>query len=192
MELPRHLHNKVKLAISGAANTDKCGEASLELTRELGKEIAASGAILITGATSGIPLWASRGAKEAGGMVIGLSPAINEKEHVEIYKLPLDYTDFIIYTGEGYPGRDILLTRMADAIFIGCGRIGTFHEFTVAFEEGKPIGILKGEYMTDELMEEIIKQSGRAADDPYVVYDENPKKLLEKIMEIIKKTKMVD
>jgi hypothetical protein len=37
------------------------------------------------------------GAKKAGGMSIGLSPASSEKEHAEGYKLPLDYMDLIIY-----------------------------------------------------------------------------------------------
>ena len=36
------------------------------------------------------------------------------------------------------------MTRTSDAIFLGCGRIGTIHEFTIAFEDNKPIGILEG------------------------------------------------
>ena len=193
MDFPRHLHNQLKLVVSGAAQTDTCGDAALETARELGKQIILQGAVLLTGATSGIPLWAARGAKEAGGTVIGISPARDEREHVEQYKLPLDYTDLIMYTGQGYPGRDILLTQSADAIFIGCGRIGTFHEFTIAFEDKKPIGILEGDgYSTDEIMEEIILKSGRSKDDPYVIASKDPKELVEKIIKLVQSLKEKD
>ena len=137
----KHGHSQIKICVSGAAETGHCGLDALDKAKELGREIARQGAVLVTGATTGFPLWVSMGAKEEGGMCIGFSPAASEKEHVEVYKLPLDYLDLIIYTGFGYAGRDLLLTRSADAVITGCGRIGTIHEFTIAFEDGKPIGI---------------------------------------------------
>ncbi len=36
-----------------------------------------------------------------------------------------------------FSGRDLLFVRSCDALLIGCGRIGTIHEFTIAFEDGK-------------------------------------------------------
>ncbi len=71
---------------------------------------------MTTGATTGFPFWSSIGAKEEGGISIGLSPATTEREHLEVYRLPVDYLDVIIYTGFGYSGRNLLLTRSADAI----------------------------------------------------------------------------
>lgn len=188
--IDRHTHNKIKLAVSGAAETSHCGEASTEKAKELGREIVRQGAILIHGATTGIPLWAGRGAKEEGGVVVGISPAESEKEHVEKYGLPLDYMDFTIFTGQGYAGRDLLMTRTADAIFIGCGRVGTIHEFTIAFEDQKPIGILAGEYATDEVIKMIIEKSNRAEYNRKIVFDENPKMLVQKIIELVKKDKI--
>ena len=114
----------------------------MQLAMALGREVIEQGAILVTGATTGFPLWASRAAKEAGGIAIGLSPAASGQEHVELYKLPLDYMDLITYTGFGYSGRNLLMTRSSDAVLIGCGRIGTINEFTVAFEDQKPLGVL--------------------------------------------------
>ncbi|MBI2100219.1 MAG: LOG family protein [Candidatus Vogelbacteria bacterium] len=146
---------KFKLAISGAAATGHCGPNALELAKELGAEVARQGAILVSGATTGFPLWAAIGAKAAGGTSIGFSPASSEREHVEVYGLPLDYMDVIIYTGFGYSGRNLLLTRSSDAVLIGCGRVGTINEFSVAFEDGKPIGVLQGDWATDELLQEI-------------------------------------
>src|SRR3989344_4174539 len=120
-----HLHLKIKLAISGGAETSHCSPNALDMTKELGGEVIRQGAVLVTGATTGAPYWAAIGAKEAGGFVIGISPAATEKEHVEQYELPLDYHDLIIYTGFGYSGRNLLLTRSADAVILTCGRIGT-------------------------------------------------------------------
>src|SRR3989344_453743 len=101
----KHGHNRIKICVSGAAETGHCGVDALDKAKELGREIARQGATLVTGATTGFPLWVAMGTKEAGGISIGLSPAASEKEHVEVYKLPLDYMDLIIYTGFGYSGR---------------------------------------------------------------------------------------
>ncbi len=179
----KHNHLKVKLGVSGAAETGHCGVGSLDLAKELGREIVRQGGVLVTGATTGFPLWAAMGAKEEQGVVVGLSPASNEREHVEGYRLPLDYTDLIIYTGFGYPMRDILFTRSTDAMFIGCGRIGTIHEFTIAFEDGKPIGVLQGPWeMADEL-KEILEKGHR--ENKKIVFDPDPKSLVEKIMKLV-------
>lgn len=186
----KHGHNQIKICVSGAAETGHCGIDALEKAKELGREIARQGAILVTGATTGFPLWVAMGTKEAGGMSIGISPAASEREHTEVYKLPIDYMDLVIYTGFGYPGRDILLTRTADAVICGCGRIGTIHEFTVAFEDGKPIGVLEGSWETDEELREIIEKGHRPNDK--IVFNENEKKLVENIIELIKKDKIAE
>ena len=144
---------------------------------------------MVNGATTGFPFWAAIGAKEEGGFCIGLSPAGSEKEHVDGYNLPLDYMDVIIYTGFGYSGRNLLLTRSADAVILGCGRWGTINEFTIALEDGKPMGVLNGSWETDEVFAEIIKKAHRGPGN--IVYDSDPKKLVEKVIELIKKEKVV-
>src|SRR4051812_39090602 len=122
---PKHTHLQLKLCVSGAAETGHCGIDAYDKAIALGKEIASRGAVTVTGATTGFPLWAAMGAKAAGGFVVGFSPAYNEKEHIESFNLPVEYHDVIIYTGFGYPGRDLILTRSSDAVLFGCGRIGT-------------------------------------------------------------------
>ncbi len=184
----KHAHNKIKVCVSGAAETGHCGLGALDQARELGREIARQGAVLVNGATTGFPFWAAMGAKEEGGICIGISPAASEYEHVEVYKLPLDYMDLIIYTGFGYPGRDLLMTRAADAVVCGCGRIGTIHEFTVAFEDKKPIGIFEGPWKMDEELTQIIENAHRF--NPKVVYGSDPKKLLADILALVKKDKI--
>ena len=184
----KHGHRQLKICVSGAAETGHCGPNALQKAKDLGTEIVRQGGVLVTGATTGFPLWAAMGAKEVGGISVGLSPAATEKEHIQVYKLPVDYMDLIIYTGFGYQMRDILLTRSSDAIILGCGRIGTIHEFTVAFEDNKPIGILEDEgwEMGDEI-KTIIEKGHRPNNK--IVFDTDPKKLVEKIVDLIRKDK---
>ena len=183
----KHGHNQIKICVSGAAETGHCGVDALEKAKELGREIARQGAVLVTGATTGFPLWAAMGVKEVGGISVGLSPAASEREHMEVYKLPLDYLDLVIYTGFGYPGRDLLLTRSADAVICGCGRIGTIHEFAIAFEDGKPIGIFEGPWEMGRELEEILAKSHRP--NSKIAISDDPKKLVASIIELVKKDK---
>ncbi len=186
----KHIHLKYKICVSGAAETDFCAPDSLEKGKELGKEIASHNSVLVTGATTGFPMWAAMGAKEAGGFSIGLSPAGSEKEHIENYKLPIDFMDVIIYTGFGYSGRNLLLTRSADAVIFGCGRWGTLNEFTIALEDGKPMGVLEGEEEGSmDLVKDILEKSHRGPGN--IVYDKDPKALVEKVLELIKKEKII-
>jgi uncharacterized protein (TIGR00725 family) len=188
--LDKHRHNQIKICVSGAAETGHCGINALEKAKELGRELARQGITLVTGATTGFPLWAAMGAKEAGGISIGFSPAASEKEHVEVYKLPIDYLDLIIYTGFGYPGRDLLLTRAVDGVICGCGRIGTIHEFTVAFEDDKTIGIYEGPWEMGSELKEILEKAHRP--NAKIVSGDDPKKLIEDMVAIIKKAKILE
>jgi len=178
----------MKFCVSGAAETGHCGIDAYDKGLALGRQIAGHGAVLLEGATTGFPLWAAMGAKAAGGYTIGFSPANSEKEHIEAYNLPVEYLDLIIYTGFGYPGRDLILTRSSDAVFFGCGRIGTIHEFTIAFEDQKPIGILEADWETDEVIKAILAAGHRANDR--IVFDSDPKALVERVIELVNKDKI--
>lgn len=132
-----------KICVSGAAEGDCLNPETIKKAQEVGEAIARNKAVLVTGATSGIPFYAAKGAKKGKGMSIGFSPAASRTDHLYRYRLPVDYMDLVVYTGFGYSGRNLILTRSADAIIIVCGRIGTLNEFTVAFEDHKPIGVLE-------------------------------------------------
>ncbi|MDP3955915.1 MAG: hypothetical protein Q8Q18_01575 [bacterium] len=183
----RHEHLRPKICVSGAAETGHCGEDALDKAKALGREIADQGAVLVTGATTGFPLWAAMGCKEAGGISLGLSPAASEEEHTEVYGLPLEYLDLIIYTGFGFSGRNLLLTRSSDAVVCGCGRVGTINEFTVAYEDGKPLGVLEGDWTTDEVIKNMLEKSHRKNDK--VIFEEDPKKMIEKMLKMVKEEK---
>lgn len=178
---------KYKICVSGAARTDHCLADTLEKTKELGREIVRQNGVVVTGATTGVPYWAAIGAKEEGGISIGLSPAVSEIAHVKTYKLPMDYYDIIIYTGFEYAGRNLLLTRSSDAVITVCGRMGTLNEFTIAFEDNKPIGVLIGTGGAADFIKEIVDKMHRGSGK--IVYDSDPKTLIAKVIELIKKEK---
>lgn len=176
---------KYKICVSGSAETERCAKGAIEKAYELGRLIAESGMVLVTGATTGIPNWSAKGAKEAGGITIGFSPAASKIAHIKTYHLPVDYQDIIVYTGFDYSGRNLLLMRSADATITICGRMGTLNEFTIGFEDKKPQGILTGTGGMCDMLPEIIVKAGRGSGK--VVMDSDPADLLEKVVALIRK-----
>ncbi len=173
-----------KICVSGAAEGDCLNPEVLEKSEKVGEAIAKAGAILVTGATTGIPHAVAKGAKKAGGMSIGFSPASSRIDHIKRYKLPTNYLDLTVYTGFGYAGRNLILTRSADAVIIICGRIGTLNEFTVAFEDRKPIGVLEGSGGEADEIEEITRIAHKH--QCRVLYEKNPEKLVKGLIEDLK------
>ncbi len=176
---------KYKIAVSGASKLNTCSKGIEKLAENLGREIAKSGSVLITGATTGVPYYSAKGCKEAGGISIGFSPAASLKAHQKTYKLPIDQFDVIVFTGFDYSGRNLLMTRAADAVIICCGRMGTLNEFTIAFEDKKPIGILEGSGGTADSIKDLLSKPHRKA--AKIVYDRDPKRLVQKLLEVVKK-----
>ena len=186
-----HLHHlRYKICVSGAAETGHCEPSALEKAEAMGREIAKRGLVLVTGATTGIPYWAAKGAKLEGGMVIGLSPAASKAAHLKTYHLPVDYHDLIIYTGFEYAGRNLLLTRSADAVITICGRIGTLNEFTIAFEDQKPIGVLEGTGGTADMLRGLLERSYRGPGK--VIFSKDPADLLDRLIDLIEKEEVAN
>jgi hypothetical protein len=178
---------KYKIVVSGAARVNHCCKKIKEISKAVGQEIAKNNCILVTGATTGVPYFASLGCKKAGGFNVGFSPAVSEAAHLKTYKLPLDPFDVIIYTGADYVGRNVIMTKSADGVIVICGRMGTLHEFATAFEIQKPIGILEGSGGTADKIKLI-------ATGPYrgikkIFYEKDPKKLVKRLIDEIKKEK---
>jgi len=177
-----------KICISGGAE-GKSAQKAYGLARQVGEAIAKRGHVLITGATSGVPFEAAKAAKKAGGSNIGFSPAGTEIEHAKKYRLPMDpkIFDHIIYTEAGYAGRNLLMVRSADATIMIDGRMGTFNEFTDVFEENKIIGVLEGSGGTADLVRTTIKVADKGVRK--VILETDPVRLVEKVIERIKKEK---
>lgn len=174
-----------KIVVSGAAQINHCCKDIKNIAKEVGREIARQGCVLVTGATTGVPHLAALGFKEIDGISIGFSPAASRAAHLKKYKLPIDAFDVIVYTGADYTGRDVIMTKSADGVIIVCGRMGTLHEFATAFETQKIIGILEGTGGTADKIRYITKGPYRGM--KRVIYDTDPKRLVRRLIKQIKK-----
>jgi len=174
---------RYSICVSGAA-AGKTVDANRENAKLIGRAIAESGHILTTGATVGLPYFAALGAKEAGGVSIGFSPASSLREHVHKYRLPYDVFDFINFTGMNYVGRDLYLVQSSDAVLTIGGRFGSLHEFTSALEAHMPCGVLLGSGGAADIIPELMKVLPPPKND-LVIYDTYPEKLVKSMVEIL-------
>jgi uncharacterized protein (TIGR00725 family) len=168
---------KIKVGVMGSAEA-VAATTLREKAAALGRAIATRDVILLTGATTGAVYETGKAASEAGALHIGISPAGNEREHVERYELPLDACSAIIYTGFGLKGRNVVLVRSCDVVLFVGGSIGSLNEFTIAYDEGKVIGCLTG---TGGVADEI-KQLVSTLQKPtkaQMFYQDDPAELLE-------------
>jgi len=178
---------KYKIVVSGAAQINHCCQGIEEIAREVGREVARQGCILVTGATTGVPYFSALGCQEVGGFNIGFSPATSEAAHLKTYKLPLDPFNVVVYTGADYVGRNVIMTKSADGVIIICGRMGTLHEFATAFEIQRPIGVLEGTGGTADKIRLIATGPYRGVKK--IIYEKDPKRLVQKLIKQIKKEK---
>lgn len=187
--VPHSEEHRLTICVSGAAKGETV-DMDYKLAFELGRQVAIHGHTLITGATIGLPDWAAQGAKSAGGMSIGISPAASYKEHVKKYRLPTTAYDFILYSGLHYVGRDNLLVQSSDAVLSVGGRMGTVHEFATAIESHIPVGVLQDAGGTGEEFEHLMIAAGMCHDGLCdtkhdVLFDYDPEKLVERIVDLL-------
>jgi uncharacterized protein (TIGR00725 family) len=119
-----------------------------------------------------------RGAKSKGGFVVGISPALNIREHMEQYQSPTWGYDAIIYTGSGLMGREIENIRSCDVVVFAGGRSGTLGEFAIAYDEGKIIGVLEGTGGVSDHIDQIVSFVGKQT-GAVIVEDRDPRGLLD-------------
>jgi uncharacterized protein (TIGR00725 family) len=179
---------KPVVGVMGASENDALSESEKarlkQLAELLGTVLAQHGCILVTGATTGLPDMVAKAFRRCGGFALGISPAQDRKEHLERYGLPDDGADVIVYTGFGYKGRNVINVRSADVVIVLGGATGTLNEFTIAYDEGKIIGVLEGSGGVADHVKEII-QFCQKPTRGLVVFDKDPEKLVERCLEAL-------
>lgn len=179
---PEVTHLRLKIGVMGGATGFLTREV-LDKAHALGREIALSGCILITGGCPGLPLASACGAKQEGGLVVGISPGLSLDEHVNKYDSPTESHDVLIFTGSGLMGREVVNIRSSDIVVIIGGRSGTLGELAIAYDEGKLIGVLTGTGGISDIINNILaacqKDTGAR-----VVYDADPARLVQQLLDV--------
>src|SRR6266567_9169608 len=166
---------KLKVGVMGSAEE---ATALGEKAQALGKAIASRNIILLTGATTGLVHATGKAAHDSGALHIGISPAHDEREHVETYALPTDACDAIIYTGFGLKGRNVVLVRSCDVVLFIAGSIGSLNEFTIAYDEGKFVGCLTGTGGVADKAQQILERLQKST-NTRIISDEDPSTLID-------------
>jgi uncharacterized protein (TIGR00725 family) len=138
------------------------------LAYEVGRHIANRGAVLLCGGLGGVMENACRGAKEAGGLTVGVIPGEDKEDANPCVDIP-------IVTGIG-KARNMIVARTADAIIAVGGRYGTLSEIAYALHFGKKVFALKS---WDELESEkdfVVVNSPEEAVELAFKYHENIEK----------------
>ncbi len=120
------------------------GEADDELCRvahDVGAFVAGRGDVVVTGGLGGVMAAASRGARDAGGLVVGLLPGADVEAANDAVTVALP-------TGLGEV-RNALVVRAADAVVAVGGSWGTLSEIALAMRSGTPVVCIGGWRVSD-------------------------------------------
>ncbi|MBI5177717.1 MAG: TIGR00725 family protein [Nitrospinae bacterium] len=123
------------IAVIGASSATAGEEA---LAEEAGRAIAAEGWALVCGGLGGVMSAASKGARSAGGLVIGILPGYRHDEgnpHLSV-ALP---------TGLGH-ARNAVIAASAEGVVAVGGEHGTLSEIALALKMGKPVAALQSQW----------------------------------------------
>lgn len=121
----------VKRKIIAVIGGSEAAEKHLKLAEEVGRLIAEHDAILVTGGMGGVMAAASKGAREANGLVIGILPT-TDKESAN------PYVDIPIVTGLSH-ARNSIIARTCDCAIAIDGKFGTLSEIAYCLMYNIPI-----------------------------------------------------
>lgn len=173
-------HPPLAVGVMGSA-TGEIDPDVARTARALGVAVARAGCTLVTGACPGLPYAAVEGACAAGGLVVGISPALSEAEHVQRYDAPVDGFDVVVYTGSGLMGREVINIRSSDIVVVIGGRSGTLGEFAIAYDEGRLIGVLTRTGGVADAIERIVTEIEKNT-GAVVLYDDDPERLITRLV----------
>jgi len=129
----------LQIAVIGAGRAD---DRLRDLAFRTGEAIARSGAALVCGGLGGVMEAASRGARAAGGMVVGILPGTDAQ-----VSPPNDAVSVAVYTGMGQARNLAVVLSAAAAIAVG-GSWGTLSEIALALKHGIPVVTLESWTLT--------------------------------------------
>ena len=124
----KDIRNRIRIAVIGGSRP---GRQAADAAFEVGRLIARAGAVVVCGGLGGVMEAACRGAREEGGLAIGILPGAS----------PADanpWVDVAVATGLGYT-RNALVVMNADAVVAVDGEYGTLSEIAYGKIHGKKV-----------------------------------------------------
>ena len=116
------------LAVVGAGNASP---EIYELALQVGREAAGRGWIVMTGGLTGVMEAAARGAREAGGLTLGILPGGDRKE-------ANPFITIAVATHIRH-ARNSIIAHTADALIAVDGEYGTLSEVALGLKLSKPV-----------------------------------------------------
>lgn len=119
----------------GVIGAGECDDSLAQIAKEVGQGIARMGAILICGGLGGVMAAACEGARQEGGLTVGILPGTHQGEANQ-------FVDIEIVTGI-LEARNLIIIRTADVLVAIGGSYGTLSEIGFALKMNKPVIGLK-------------------------------------------------
>lgn len=129
------MSRRLQISVVGF-DADSCTEAARSAAYRVGREIANEGGVLVCGGLGGVMEAACEGARDAGGLSVGVVPSGDSAQANR-------YCDVVVATGMGR-SRDFIVAYSGDALVVVGGGAGTLIEVAAAYQAGKPIVAVKG------------------------------------------------
>ena len=123
-----------QISVIGASSCEE-GSDPWNFAWEVGRGLAEAGAVLVCGGQTGVMEAASRGASEAGGVVIGITPGESTEDANE-------HCTHVIATGIGH-ARNLAVVASGEAVIAIGGEWGTLAEIAFARTLGRTVAALK-------------------------------------------------
>jgi len=147
----------------GVIGGQLCTDEDERAAYEVGSLLARRGAVIVCGGLGGIMEAACKGAKEGGGITIGILPGPFRGD-------ANPYVDYVIATDMGQ-ARNAVIVRTADAVVAVGGGYGTLSEIAMALKMGKKVVALSSWEI-----------SSKGAPDERIMRVENPEAAVDAVM----------
>ena len=115
----------------GVIGEQECSAETAAAAYAVGAGIARRGGVLVCGGMGGVMEAAARGAREAGGLTVGILPGTDRASANPFISIPIP-------TGMG-EGRNVLVVRASQAVIAIGGSYGTLSEIALALKMGVPV-----------------------------------------------------
>ncbi len=174
----------IRIGIIGQSErpTEPLSQKTAKIAYKMGYIIGQNGWQLISGGRDGVMRESSRGAKDAGGLTVGIMPSLDKKEANK-------YVDVVINTGLGIGMRSELMIHTVDIVVMIGGKNGTLKELSAAYLNKKPVIVIRSSGELADTLQNFLFE-GKYIDNRRnieILFAENPEEAEKMIKRILQR-----